>query len=809
MATTNVDPAFVNAGQTEGLEIWRIEKLKVVPQEPTTFGVFYSGDSYIVLKTKKNGTRLEWDIHFWLGSTTTHDEQGIAAYKTVELDDYLGGAPVQHREVQDHESKLFMSYFKKGIKYLEGGIESGFKKVERDVYETRLLHIKGRRNVRVRQVKCDVSSLNQGDVFILDAGLTIYIWNGPSSSMMEKIKGAEVAKRIKDEERGGKAQIYIIDEKWDSDEKFFKALGSEGEISIKNEENGGDDREFERMEQENVKLMRVSDASGQLEIEEKGSKPLKRTDLDSNDCFILDSGPSGIFVWVGKNCTKNEKNSAWQNALEFLNQRGYPKWTPISSLVEGAETPLFKQYFSSWETEKLTDFSHVSPDEGSNIASSDEQFDVSELHSHPAPKCDGFMPDDGSGTVKIWRIENRERVAVPEDTYGVFYSGDCYILLYTYQKSNRDHYIIYFWQGNKSTIDERGASALLAQNLDDTELDGAAVQIRVVQGREPEHFLRLFKGKMLILMGGINNVIEETPLKMFHIRGTNDVNTRAVQVPCRCASLNSNDVFVVHDDSKLFVWIGKGASDDEVSVARNVVQFICPNREVTDVKEGEETEEFWGIVGEKEEYATGPRLESAQNGLPSRLFQCSNASGKFKLEEIINFDQEDLVEDDVMLLDASDAIFVWVGRGANHQEKKASLTAALEYIRTDPAGRTSDNTQIVQIKQGFEPPNFTGHFHAWDPEKWSHGKTYEELKKELGEENVATTTVEEELANFSKAYSYDELLKRTPPPGVDPTEKEAHLSDDDFKLVFKMSREEYLAKPQWKRTAMKKQVGLF
>ena len=93
------EPAFDGAGKKAGLEMWRIEALKPVKQTKID-GKLYTGDSYILLSTKSKGGRMEHAIHFWLGAESSQDEQGVAAYKTVELDDALGGGAVQYREIQ-------------------------------------------------------------------------------------------------------------------------------------------------------------------------------------------------------------------------------------------------------------------------------------------------------------------------------------------------------------------------------------------------------------------------------------------------------------------------------------------------------------------------------------------------------------------------------------------------------------------------------------------------------------------------------------------------------------------------------------
>lgn len=66
-----------------------------------------------------------------------------------------------------------------------------------------------------------------------------------------------------------------------------------------------------------------------------------------------------------------------------------------------------------------------------------------------------------------------------------------------------------------------------------------------------------------------------------------------------------------------------------------------------------------------------------------------------------------------MLLDAWDAVFLWLSVGANKQEIEESDRIVFDYLRTDPSQRSSD-LPIFRIRQGFEPPNFTGFFGIWD-----------------------------------------------------------------------------------------------
>uniref|UniRef100_A0A8B9JLV8 Advillin n=1 Tax=Astyanax mexicanus TaxID=7994 RepID=A0A8B9JLV8_ASTMX len=735
----------------------------------------------VKIMTKKVGGSLSYDIHYWIGSESSQDEQGAAAVYTIQLDDFLGSAPVQHREVQHHESSSFCGYFKQGIIYKKGGVASGMRHVETNSSDVqRLLQVKGKRKVTAKEVEMSWNSFNLGDVFLLDIGKTIIQWNGPDSNRQERMKGMLLAKDIRDRERGGRAEIGVIE----GDAEKNSPLLMEALTSIIGERpaklpSGTSDDQADQQQMAQVTLFHVSDADGEMKVMEVATRPLVQDLLNHDDCYILDQGGVKLFVWKGKRANKAERQAAMSRALEFIKLKGYPHTTNVETVNDGAESALFKQLFQSWTVQNQTKglgHTHTVGRVGKWVTRS---------------RTGGHMLFIGNTIFLIWRIENLELAEVDPKTYGYFYGGDCYIILYTYEVNRKKSYILYIWQGRHATQDELAASAFQAVTVDQ-QYGGEPVQVRVTMGKEPRHFMAMFKGKLVIFEGGTSRKGGSDPeplVRLFQISGTDSTNTKAIEVPAQAASLNSNDVFLLKNQGTMYLWYGKGSSGDERAMAKEVSTVLGRGSFSAEIMaEGQEPAEFWNLLGGKAPYANDKRLQQVVQDHQPRLFECSNKTGRFIVTEVTDFTQDDLIEDDVMLLDTWDQVFLWIGNEANEVERKESVVTCQEYLRTHPGARDCD-TPILLVKQGFEPPTFTGWFTAWDPTKWSDGKTYEQLKEELGEvTSLEIVTIC--LPNISSL-------------------SQKHLSDEDFQFIFGMSKNEFSSLPQWKQLNIKKKNKMF
>uniref|UniRef100_A0A8C9VK43 Villin-1 n=1 Tax=Scleropages formosus TaxID=113540 RepID=A0A8C9VK43_SCLFO len=830
---------------TPGLQIWRIENMEMVPVPSKVYGQFFEGDSYIILY--KTSSSFTYDIHFWLGKDTSQDEQGSAAIYTTLMDDHLGGVAVQHRETQGCESDTFRGYFKQGIMYKKGGVASGLKQVETNTYNIRrLLHVKGKKHVVAGEVEMSWNSFNKGDVFLLDLGNLIIQWNGPQSNRMERLKGMNLAKDIRDRERGGRAKVTVVEgENEGSSEEAMRlmkqVLGERRELK--------DPIPDEVVDQNSAFLLSITDADGNLVVQEVATKPLTQELLNHEDCYLLDQGGIRIFIWKGKK--SYEEIQAWFSLQAYKKAKDYPPTTYVEMVNDGAESSVFKQLFTKWTVKGQTVGLGTTHCPGKIAKVEQIKFDATSMHARPDLAAQQKMVDDGSGEAEVWRIEDNEMAPVDRKWLGHFYGSDCYLILYKYEVSSKLHYILYIWQGRHASTAELTASAYQAVILDQ-QYDGEPMQVRVPMGKEPPHLMAIFKGKMVIYEDGSSRSGDTQPKsgpRLFHVNGTNEFNTRAIEVPPRSSSLNSNDVFVLRTDNCCYLWYGKGCSGDEREMGKSLADIIS-KREKHVIAEGQEPADFWVSLGGKSQYSNSKRLQEENSSITPRLFECSNQTGRFLATEITNFNQDDLDEDDVMLLDIWDQIILWIGKGANQTEKDAAVTTAQEYLKTHPGGRDVE-TPILLVKQGFEPPTFTGWFHAWDPQKWSvsHSQSSKHLLNlQVNQQDRGTVAQWVgpgltlrwvwalspiwvlRLQDMSKpssnslggpmsvtssslpTFPVDKLVNcpaENLPEGVDPTKKEEYLSNEDFALVLGMSRLDFYAMPIWKQKNMKKEKGLF
>ncbi|AQL06532.1 Villin-2 [Zea mays] len=727
-----LEPAFQGAGHKPGTEIWRIEDFKPVPLPKSDYGKFYCGDSYIT--TCKGGAYL-FDIHFWIGKDSSQDEAGTAAIKTVELDSMLGGRAVQHREPQCYESDKFLSYFKPCIIPMEGGFASGFKKPEVDKFETRLYICKGKRAIRVKEVPFARSSLNHDDVFILDTENKIYQFNGANSNIQERAKALEVIQHLKEKYHDGVCAVAIVDDgklQAESDSgEFWVVFG--GFAPIGKKAVSDDDVVLETT---SPRLFSIS--NGQLKLEDT---VLTKSILENTKCFLLDCGAE-LFVWVGRVTQVEDRKAASAAVEKFIIKENRPKTTRITQVIQGFENHTFKSKFESWPVSNTAGSASTEEGRGKVTALLKQKgVDVKGISKTSVPAVNDEIPPpllDGGGKLEVWCINDSVKIALPKEELGKFYSGDCYVVLYTYHSvDKKEEFYLTYWIG-KNSVQEDQESAFQIANTTWNSLKGRPVLGRIYQGKEPPQFVALFQ-PMVILKGGTSSgykkYVEEKGLKdetycsdgvaLIQISGTAVHSNKTIQVDAVPASLSSTDCFVLQSKNSIFVWNGTSSSVEQQQWASKVAEFLKTGVAVKHCKEGTESSIFWSSLGGKQSYTSRNVVPDVVLREP-HLYTFSLRNGKLEVTEIFNFSQDDLLTEDMMILDTHSEVFVWMGQCVETKEKQKAFDIGQKYVQNAVAFEgISPDVPLYKVNEGNEPCFFRTFF-SWDSTRsLVHGNSFE------------------------------------------------------------------------------------
>jgi len=184
------------------------------------------------------------------------------------------------------------------------------------------------------------------------------------------------------------------------------------------------------------------------------------------------------------------------------------------------------------------------------------------MASRNVPERQEIEIDDCSGEIKVFRIDSFDYNVVKPENFGEFYSGESYIIEYSYVKWNKPSVLLYYWQGRDCPVLQKGASSKLTTELMNKKKDSMYSDFRVVQNLEPKHFLSLFKDKMIVNSGKLEREDEiMNGTVMYDIRGSKSPYVVATECEVSSNMLYSGAVFILTTKDKAFLWKGKLAEE--------------------------------------------------------------------------------------------------------------------------------------------------------------------------------------------------------------------------------------------------------
>ena len=263
----------------------------------------------------------------------------------------------------------------------------------------------------------------------------------------------------------------------------------------------------------------------------------------------MDNDVDGIWVWVGKKASRQERSGAMKYANQLIKQNNYSPKTKICKVIEDSEPVQFKSIFKTWAPDPKIAVNYNKGYVGRVANVVDKKIDTKDNHRMAA---ETQLVDDGSGHKTCYYVDQSKLVTVKEEECARFFKQNCYVIVYEYE-SNKS--IIYYWFGSESKPEERDVAEKEANELNDKKFEGKAVLVRVYECREPIHLMFIFHGLMIIVKGRYNpNTV--TNNNLLQVKGTTEYNCKAVEVERNANSLNSNCVFVLTTPNANYIWVG-------------------------------------------------------------------------------------------------------------------------------------------------------------------------------------------------------------------------------------------------------------
>ena len=410
---------------------------------------------------------------------------------------------------------------------------------------------------------------------------------------------------------------------------------------------------------------------------------------------------------------------------------------------------------------------------------------------------------------------------------------------------------MYFWQGRNCTKRDRGQATMVLKEVVSIvqQRGGEPVQKRIVEGKEPRHFRLIFKDQMVIHSGRRDQYSGSTPA-LFQVRGWDENSTIASQVPIQINSFSSLDAFVYIKDvaSAPQLWIGRSVQPYIAASAISLCAGLTsPALRPVVLQETDTSLSFWKLIDERvtevgsDSYACHNSLHKLKH--TARLFAFSMTSGTLTAEEIYDYSQDDLVENEHVMLDAINEVYLWFLPSVSQENQDAAHALATEYVKTSFDGRLQ-TTPIYSLPAGSETLNFCAHFHAWQGEKQLSavpktprvarppaagagrgialpglgagfrmpsitGRAAFGLPAAGDKPLVALKPSGTSGASSTpKTYTLAELTGPARPKGLDESKLEAYLDHAEFETIFNTTPDAFAKLPIWVRTSQKKKVGL-